>query len=214
MFRAILAAGLLTAAAPATAAVNLIVNGGFETGTFAGWTRTGPLAREASRVVRPAALDGVWGARFSANTPYAGISQTFATPDYALTRYIISFAFRHSAGKARFPQYGFQISLLYPGGPYGGDSLAEYHNRFAGNYDFTDWQHASFTVRLAAPVTTLSFGYFDIYSTAWDLDSISVTEVPFHAAVPEPDLWAMLIAGFGLTGVGFRRRRARSAAAA
>lgn len=210
MLKAIIAIALLFANAPAGAVANLIENSGFETGSFSGWTRTGSLAREASRVVRTAALDGTWGARFSQNIGYGGISQTFATPNFAETRYIFSFSFRHSAGRAEFPQYGLQVSLFYPQGPEGGDSLAEYRNRFRENYEFTDWQNFSVTTRTLGPMTTLSFGFFDLYSTAWDLDAISVTEVPFVSQVPEPSVWAMALAGFALTGLALRRRSVAS----
>jgi hypothetical protein len=40
------------------------------------------------------------------------------------------------------------------------------------------------------------------------LDSIEYEAVPGASAVPEPASWAMLIAGFGLTGAAMRRRRA------
>jgi hypothetical protein len=49
-----------------------------------------------------------------------------------------------------------------------------------------------------------------VYSNhgAFDVDSIDVTVT----AVPEPATWAMMIAGFGLTGAALRRRRALAVA--
>jgi MYXO-CTERM domain-containing protein len=35
-----------------------------------------------------------------------------------------------------------------------------------------------------------------------------VTRFQTSAPAPEPDAWALMIAGFGLTGAAFRRRRA------
>jgi hypothetical protein len=47
------------------------------------------------------------------------------------------------------------------------------------------------------------FNYFDLRFTFLDLAAKKVSV----AAVPEPTNWAMLIAGFGLTGAMLRRRR-------
>ena len=204
--KTILLIGMLAATAPAAATVNLIANGDFETGRFTGWTRTGALSREASRVVRTAAETGEWGARFSANAAYAGISQTFATPDFALTSYIISYSFRHTAGSARNPQYKFASNLTFPGLTAPAVILDQFVSQGPA-FQFTQWQHRSFELRLAGPSTTLNFSFFDRYSTAWDLDNVSVTEVPFTTPVPEPSSWAMLVGGFALMGATLRRVR-------
>ncbi|MFW2850399.1 PEPxxWA-CTERM sorting domain-containing protein [Sphingomonas sp. TX0543] len=49
-------------------------------------------------------------------------------------------------------------------------------------------------------------GGFSRFSSA-STTSGKVTARPFVAAVPEPATWAMMIAGFGLTGAALRRRR-------
>ena len=38
-------------------------------------------------------------------------------------------------------------------------------------------------------------------------DDFAIDITPAAAAVPEPVTWALLIAGFGMVGVGMRRRR-------
>lgn len=49
-------------------------------------------------------------------------------------------------------------------------------------------------------------------TTSWAFDILNV-ENATQGGVPEPASWAMLIAGFGLTGAAMRRRRATVAAA-
>jgi len=52
-------------------------------------------------------------------------------------------------------------------------------------------------------VNTLSFVNFDAGSPA----AVRVDNAILTASVPEAATWAMLIAGFGLTGAAMRRRR-------
>ncbi len=87
-------------------------------------------------------------------------------------------------------------------------------------YDFVP---GSLTVAFAGPTFEI-FYYFDaIASTTngtWDTtifgtdqQGILVTSGAATGGVPEPANWAMLIAGFGLTGAVMRRRRASAVAA-
>lgn len=48
------------------------------------------------------------------------------------------------------------------------------------------------------------FNYFDL---SFVFQNVATEEVPAVGGVPEPSSWAMLIAGFGLTGGAMRRRR-------
>jgi hypothetical protein len=41
--------------------------------------------------------------------------------------------------------------------------------------------------------------------------TLTIHDSPFAGAVPEPESWALLIAGFGVTGAALRRRRAQAA---
>lgn len=65
-----------------------------------------------------------------------------------------------------------------------------------------------------APLTTkvLTFGSRQIRSVTFsttDPQGFSFDDFTFGAAVPEPATWALLIAGFGFTGMALRRRQAR-----
>jgi hypothetical protein len=54
------------------------------------------------------------------------------------------------------------------------------------------------TIQLVSPVITRWFGYTD-----YETGGIAVLRIKF---VPEPQTWAILIAGVSLLGVGFRMR--------
>src|SRR5438093_3985065 len=75
-----LAIGLLLVATAQPTSANLIVNGDFETGTFAGWTTTpAPVGSDFGVTTLPPAHDTL-GVYFAANGPYFdSISQTFVT---------------------------------------------------------------------------------------------------------------------------------------
>ena len=68
-------------------------------------------------------------------------------------------------------------------------------------------------------ITGLDLAAFDAvgwrlnYDVMTSLDrKFSTRSIPFLSTVPEPSSWAMLIAGFGLTGAAMRRRRTAATA--
>jgi hypothetical protein len=87
------AIGLLFLTTTGQTSANLIVNGDFETGTFAGWTTTpAPVGSDFGVGAVPPAHDTL-GAIFSANGPdFDSISQTFVTTPGAF--YDLSFFYR------------------------------------------------------------------------------------------------------------------------
>ncbi len=94
LFRgAFLAIGVLLIATAWPSFANLIVNGDFETGTFAGWTTTpAPIGSNFGVGPVPPAHDTL-GAFFGATGPdFDSISQTFATTPGAF--YDLSFFYR------------------------------------------------------------------------------------------------------------------------
>ncbi|MGL4542525.1 MAG: hypothetical protein ACRCUI_08465, partial [Polymorphobacter sp.] len=156
-----LAALAMLAATPAAAVTNIVVNNGFETGNFNGWTRIGATSNEASRVVRPAAFAGTWGGRFSANTVLSGISQALATG--AGREYAVSFVFRHGVGTAAMPSYAFRATFANAGPS---DLLIDFRNALP-TYEFAEWTHFSTRVVAVAASTDLSFEFSDSRPTAW-----------------------------------------------
>jgi hypothetical protein len=106
--KCLLAVGLLlVATAPLTSARNLIINGDFETGTFAGWTTMpAPIGSDFGVGPVPPAHDTL-GAFFGATGPdFDSISQTFATTPGAF--YDLSF-FYQVVEPGSPPNNGFRV---------------------------------------------------------------------------------------------------------
>ncbi|AVR96481.1 PEP-CTERM sorting domain-containing protein [Pseudoduganella armeniaca] len=101
--------------------------------------------------------------------------------------YLLSFAFRDRDGVDPASQ---GLEVLWAGYVVGTVNGA------------ADWQVQTFTVHALTRYSELEFraiGASDSYGTS--LDAISVT------AVPEPQTYAMLLAGMGLLGMGLRRKQ-------
>lgn len=167
-------------------AANLVTNGGFETGDLTGWT-IGTLSF-APTVVTNFVDAGSFAAQiagfsFLPNT----IGQTIATTPG--TAYVLSFArLQNLAG----PTILLDVTWN------GVSVFSELNPSTPGYQTFT-----------AGVVGTGSDAL--VFESANDnnftfLDSVSVN------GVPEPASWAMLIAGFGMTGAALRRRRVTVAA--
>lgn len=189
MGRAKFLLGVLFAAGSAApvAAANLIRNGGFETGDFAHWELSG--SRSFTGVSSFAPHDGVFAAFMGPFGAEGSLAQTVATE--AGATYEISFWLRNEVGGTNF----FQAS--FDGAPLLLDLQAEAAFPFR-RYSF---------VRMAGgDAATLRFTYRNDPSY-WHLDGVSVTRL--NAAIPEPAGWAMMIAGVGLVGAAYRRRRTR-----
>jgi PEP-CTERM motif len=96
---------------------------------------------------------------------------------------------------------------------FGGGTILAHYVQANGNGYFTDtlvdMSTASF-LNFAHTASTLTleirasgFGWQGGSDEAWGIDNVALAYTP---SVPEPASWALMIAGFGLTGAAMRRR--------
>lgn len=224
----ITAAIALAAASPASA--NLLVNGNFETGTYAGWTANvaggsnGNLLIEAYDGVAP--FSSLAYANNAAGGNYFSISDQGGPGAYSLTqsftlaattKVIISFdMFANNwsgvnINNGRLANAGANQNAVV-------DLLSGAAGAFTTNpldivatlygpgsdpiFGTNPWSSYTSTLTLGAGTYQIRFAEADNQLFFQQgVDNVSV------AAVPEPASWLMLIAGFGLTGAAMRRRR-------
>jgi hypothetical protein len=196
------AAGLLAMSAFAQA--NLVTNGSFEAdlqsaGTWniyanlTGWTG-GADGIELRNNIAGAAYDGVNYVELDTNINSAS-SQVLGTT--LGQKYTLSFAYAPREGTAASTN---GIEVFWNGvsqGTFSGTGAA------SGNA----WVPENLTVTGTSPTSNLEFravGISDSYGGS--LDAVSLT------AIPEPESYAMMLAGLGLLGFVARRRRERNAA--
>ncbi len=178
-----LAAAALVAAGPACA-TNLVTDGSFESGGFDAWFQYSntDFTGVTGDPVFNPATDGTFQAFFGP----VGSSGTIAQSIHGrVGHYTVSFDLGNDRGNGNFVYFG--TTRLQANAPDSGGA----------------WVHYKFYVTSgASPV--LKFG-FQNDPSYYVLDNVVVS-------IPEPASWALLIAGFGLTGAAMRRRKAALAA--
>jgi hypothetical protein len=170
--------GVLLIATARPASADLIVNGDFQTGTFAGWTTT-PAATGSNFGVTmlPPAHDTL-GAFFSADgSDFDSISQTFATTPG--TSYDLSFFYQEVADAAPPPRNNEFRAIV--------NGVVVYDNPNTQPGFLTQ----TFTFQATGSMTTVEFQGRNADSNGFDyLDDVSVTPSPTPSGAGGIGYWA------------------------
>ena len=196
----LLAAAALAVAASGVQAQNLVNNGSFEADSQTNWTiysnltgwTGGTNGIELRNNVAGAAQDGANFVELD-TTKNSSMTQSVTIANDGL--YELSFYY-----SARPNTLAGTNGLDFSFGTLSGSVLNGVGNSGSGN----TWQHYTGQVFLTAGTKILTFGASETSdSYGGSLDNISVT------AVPEPEAYAMLLAGLGMMGFIANRRRQR-----
>lgn len=235
MLRKLVITGLIGACAMPAMAANLLTNGGFESGSLAGWTQTiNPSSNGTSGVYANGANAPVSGLSTTVNgsggnfvylTGQGGPGAYEVRQSFTLaSAQTVTISFDHFAnnyggpvidGNGLNPFAGLPVQFalvdLIPGAT-GAFSTAgqiqSFYSGADGGSNPNPWTSYSFNVNLAAGTYAIRFAEADNQG----FFTQGVDNVFVSGAVPEPASWAMLITGFGLVGAAARRRRAVTAA--
>jgi hypothetical protein len=182
-----MATGLVVACATPAVAAPILVNGGFETGDFTGWTQIGNTTFNGVQCPGPGptVFQGNCSAFFGPIGSTGGISQnvTGLTPG---AFYNVAFAFLPDGGNPS----SFSAS-------FGATPLVSLSNPPASPY-----QVMAFVVQASGASQVLAFNFRDDPGFLL-LDAVSVTD----STIPEPA--TLTLFGIALSGLGLSRLRSR-----
>jgi PEP-CTERM motif len=220
-----IAAVMLAALVPAHANVNLLVNPGFETGNFAGWTVGGtnggsgvalsgtviPGTEPPFGTVRVLAHSGdfaAFGVTAGTSGEFLALSQTL---NLAPRRYELGYFMGNDSSNV-FGVVGTPFGITVNGVPLtvAFNPPLEFGNNFPITTTAAEMVEVTSNFSSAGGPTTIEF---DISGSGTARAGISVDD--FFVAVPEPSTWTMMLLGFaGLGFAGYRQtRRAKLQAA-
>jgi hypothetical protein len=174
-----------TVAVPASAA-EIVTNGGFETGTFSGWTLGGNTG--FTGVNASSANTGSFGAFFGPVGSIGTLTQVLTT--VVGQQYSVSFDLRNTGGVPS----SFNVLV-------GGNSIFSLTN--SGSFPSTYTTFSGFIFNAVSTATSLQLQYRQDPGF-WLVDNVSV-----QGAVPEPGTWALMLVGFGAVGTAMRSRSRR-----
>jgi hypothetical protein len=176
------------------AAADLVVNGGFESGNFTGWTQSGDTSFTSVAQSGEHGYNAQGGNNYAALGPLFSngfLSQTLATTagqSYTFSWYLASNGTRPDSFSASWA----------------GATISSQANVPQQNYT-----RYSFTETASSSSTMIRFAFTDRYSYL-ALDTVSV--VPNAVAAPEPSTAIVgLVGGLGMTGYLWRARRRTAA---
>jgi len=209
LVKSLLAVSIAAAAFGAQAATNLVANGSFETGTLAGWNVSG-TASVPGVAVQALNAASFYGETVNAQDAAAGTKAVYFVSDKSSQT--LSQSVYLAAGT-----YNIGFSAYAPLNGIANAGAATFTGSIAGvtlaNYSVTSggvWNNYSGTQ------TITSAGHYDVaftFNTTGGaskdivIDSVYVVAAP----VPEPETYAMMLAGLGLMGAIARRRKSKAA---
>jgi hypothetical protein len=181
------------------AATNVLDNPGFETGSLTPWYESASLSGGTDWFVTNAdSQSGTYSAEDSGNIE---LRQDFAG--------VLGSSIDQVSFWARHPNDGTNTALAYDFF-YSDSTFAEFLVDLTG----TDWNFFDVTAQLDPTRTLVGFSLFGNSSGESPVTRVDNVVIDVAGGVPEPGTWAMMILGFGLTGLVMRRRRRVSAALA
>jgi hypothetical protein len=192
-----LACAAFIAATPA-AATNILDNSGFETGSLTPWYQANDFSGGTDWFVTDA--DSHTGTFSAEDTGNKELRQDFAG--------VLGSTIDQVSFWARHPNEGTNTALAYTF-YYSDNTNAEFLVALVG----LDWNFFDVTAQLD---TTKTLTGFSIYGNSVGNPPVTRADdfvIDVAGGVPEPGTWAMMMLGFGLTGLAIRRRRVRASAA-